>query len=50
MYMYHNFMVHALLHCSEIGYDDLSLWYFAVKHLVWLYNRFLIEESGLTPL
>jgi hypothetical protein len=30
--------------------DDISLWPFAVKHAVWLFNRVPGRESGLTPL
>ncbi len=38
MYMARTFMVHASLHWTEHGVDDISLWPFAVKHAVWLYN------------
>ncbi len=34
MYMMRTFMVHASLHWTERGSDNLSLWSFAVKHLV----------------
>jgi hypothetical protein len=50
MYMVQTFMVHASLHWTERGSDNLSLWSFAVKHLVWVYNRFLNVRLGLTPL
>jgi hypothetical protein len=30
--------------------DDISLWPFAVKHVVWLYNCVPNQLSGLTPL
>jgi hypothetical protein len=50
MYMARTFMLHASLHWSERGLDDLSLWSFAVKHSVWIYNRVLNARSGLTPL
>jgi hypothetical protein len=43
-------MVHASLHWSDHGVDDISLWPFAVKHAVWLHNRVPNRESGLTPL
>ena len=43
------FIVHASLHLSERGYDDLSLQSFAVKNQVWIYNRFPSNKSGLTP-
>jgi hypothetical protein len=33
-----------------MGADDISLWPFAVKHAVWLYNRVPNFESGLTPM
>jgi hypothetical protein len=50
MYMARTFMVHASLHWTERGSDDLSLWSFAVKHSVWIYNRVPNARSGLTPL
>jgi hypothetical protein len=50
MYMARTFMVHASLHWTERGSDDLSLWSFAVKHLVWVYNCVPNVRSGLTPL
>ncbi len=39
MYMVQTFMVHTSLHWTERGSDDLSLWSFAVKHSVWVYNH-----------
>ena len=50
MYMARTFMVHASLHWTDRGSDDLSLWSFAVKHSVWKYNRVPNARSGLTPL
>jgi hypothetical protein len=50
MYMARTFMVHASLHWTDRGSDDLSLWSFAVKHSVWIYNRVPNAWSGLTPL
>ena len=38
------------LHWTDMGADDISLWPFAVKHAVWLYNRVPNYKSGLTPL
>ncbi len=43
-------MVHASLHLAERGSDNLSLWSFAVKHSVLIYNRVPNARSGLTPL
>ena len=43
-------MVHASLHWTDCGSDYLSLWSFAVKHSVWIYNRVPNAWSGLTPL
>ena len=43
-------MVHFSLHWTKRGVNDLSLWSFAVKHSVWLYNRLPNRESGITPL
>ena len=50
MYMARTFMVHSSLHWTDMGADDISLWPFAVKHAVWVYNRVPNRESGLTPL
>jgi hypothetical protein len=50
MYMAQTFLVHSSLHWSEQGSDDISIWPFAVKHAVWLYNRIPNCLSGLTPL
>ncbi len=50
MYMARTFMVHASLHWTDRGSDDLSLWSFAVKHSVWIYNCVMNAWSGLTPL
>ncbi len=50
MYMARTFMVHSSLHWTDMGADDISLWPFAVKHAVWLFNRVPNRESGLTPL
>jgi len=43
-------MAHASLHWTDHGSDDLSLWSFAVKHSVWIYNCVPNAWSGLTPL
>jgi hypothetical protein len=43
-------MVHASLHWTERGSEDLSLWSFAVKHLAWVYNCFPNVRLGLSPL
>ena len=50
MYMAWTFMVHASLHWTEHGVDDISLWPFAVKHAVWLYKQVPNRKSGLTPM
>jgi hypothetical protein len=50
MYMVWTFMVHASLHWTKRGSEDLSLWSFAVKHSVWVYNGVPNVRSGLTPL
>jgi hypothetical protein len=42
--------VHASLHWTDQGSDDILLWPFAVKHAVWIYNRVPNRQSGLTPL
>jgi transposase InsO family protein len=49
MYMARSFMIHAALHWSEDGSDDISLWPFAVDHATWLYNRIPQRTSGITP-
>ena len=43
-------MIHAALHWSEDGSDDITLWSFAVDHAAWLYNRIPQRTSGITPL
>ncbi len=48
MYMARTPMVHASLHWTERGSDDLSLWSFAVKYSVWIYNCVLNVQLGLT--
>jgi hypothetical protein len=50
MFMVGSFMMHASLHWTDRGLDDISLWPFAVKHVVWIYNRVLNCQSGLTLL
>jgi hypothetical protein len=50
MYMAQTFLLHSSLHWSERGSDDISLWPFAVKHAVWLYNIIPNCLSGLTLL
>ncbi len=50
MYMACCFMVHSSLHWTDRVSDDISLWPFAVKHVVWLYNCIPNCLSGLTPL
>ena len=39
MYMARTYLVDSSLHWTDMGADDISLWPFAVKHAVWLYNR-----------
>jgi hypothetical protein len=50
MYMARTFMVHASLHRTERGSDDLSLWPFAMKHLIRVYNSVPNVRWGQTPL
>ncbi len=50
MFMAHSFMVHSSLHWTDRGLDDILLWPFAVKHVVWIYNRVPNRQSGLTLL
>jgi hypothetical protein len=50
MFMACSFMVHASLHWTDRGSDDISSWPFAVKHAMWIYNRVPNRQSGLTPL
>jgi hypothetical protein len=50
MYMARTFLVHSSLHWMDMGGDNISLWPFAVKHVVWLYNHVPNQVSGLTPL
>ena len=44
------FMIHSSLYWTDQGSDDFSLLPFAVKHVVWLYNRVSKRLSGLTLL
>ncbi len=48
--MARTFLVRSSLHWKDMGADDISLWLFAVKHMVWLYNRVPNQVSSLTPL
>jgi hypothetical protein len=50
IYMVCCFLVHSSLHWTDRELDDISLWPFAVKHAVWLYNHVPNCLSGLTPL
>ncbi len=50
MYMTRTFMVHSSLHWTDCGLDDLSLWSFAVKHLVWVDNPLPNVKAGYTTL
>ena len=50
MYMAWTFMIHPSLHWTENGVDDLTLWYFAVKHSFWVYNRVPNQESKMSPM
>ena len=43
-------MIHSSLHCTENGVDDLTLWSFAVKHSVWVFNRVPNQGSGISPM
>ena len=43
-------MIHSLLHWTENGVDDLTIWSFAVKHSVWVFNRVPNQESGISPM
>jgi transposase InsO family protein len=39
MHMAQTFIVHASPCWTDRGLDDISLWFFVVKHLVWIYNH-----------
>ncbi len=39
MWIAWTFMVHFSLHWLDSWSDDISLWPFAIKHVVWLYKR-----------
>ena len=49
MYMARKFMIHSSLHWKENGFDDITLWSFAIKHSVWLLNMVPNQESGISP-
>ena len=38
MWMAQSFMIHVSPHWTEQGVDDIALWPFADKHVVWIYN------------
>ena len=50
IYIAHTCMVQTSLNWTDRGADAISLLSLSVKHSVWLYNRLLNKESGLTPL
>ena len=43
-------MIHSSLHWKENEANDLTLWSFAVKHSVWVFNRVPNQESGISPM
>ena len=50
MYMARTFMVQSSLRWIDHGEDDISLWYFSVKHAVCLHNQLPNYRSGITSL
>ena len=48
MYMARTFMVHASLHWTERGSDDLSLWSFTVKHSVWITFDYRLHLTSIS--
>ena len=38
-YMDRNFMAHASLNWCQRRADNIFLWYFSVKHYIWIYNQ-----------
>ena len=43
-------MIHSSLHWKDNGVNYLTLWSFAVKYSVWVYNRVTNQESGISPM
>ena len=43
-------MVNILIHWDYHRVDDISLWYFSIKHSAWIYNEVSNHKSGLTLL
>ena len=43
-------MIHSALHWTENGIGDLTLWSFAVKFAVWIYNRIPNWETCISPM
>ena len=43
-------MIHSSLNWTDKGVDDLTLWSFAVKHSVWVFNRVSNQKSGISPM
>ena len=47
MYMSRTFMIHSSLHWTENVVSDLTLWSFALKDSVWVFNIVPNQESGI---
>ena len=50
MYMARTFMIHSSWHWTDNWVDDLTLWSFAVKHSVWVFNIVTNQELGISPM
>ena len=43
-------MIRCDLHQGDHGLDNLALWYFALDHVAWMYNKLSQMLNGLTRL
>ena len=43
-------MVQYYLYWTEHGADDISIWYFTIKHAIWLHNSLPQYCYGITSL
>ena len=50
IYMARTFMVHSSLNYPDHWAYEFALWYFYVKHDVWLHNRLPNYRSSITPI
>lgn len=47
--MVHSFMIYTALNRGKNGYDEISIWPFAIDHAAWLYNGLPQCMREITP-